>query len=152
MEKQEIKEELIESCREFIYQRLMVSEKALSNINDSKHSETKSSVGDKYETGRAMLHFEEDKHHKQLAEAKKVKMILDILDPEKVYERIAFGTVVYTDNGNYFISISAGRLIVDNVKYFAISSKTPLAQSLVGKTANDQVTFNEKPIKILSFF
>ena len=35
----------------------------------------------------------------------------------KVFDKVAFGIVVETDFGNYFISIAAGRIIVDEKKY-----------------------------------
>ena len=63
-----------------------------------------------------------------------------------------FGSVVITDQGNYFISISAGRLLVDEKKYFAISPQTPLAKEFLQKKAGDTATFNDKPIRILEVF
>ena len=152
MTKEDIKSDLILQCKEFITQRLLVSEKAIRDVSESRESESKSSVGDKYETGRAMLHMEEDKHKRQLSEARKVKMILDQVNPDRVLETIGFGSVILTDFGNYFISISAGRIIVEKEKYFAISVQTPLAQSLIGKKAGDKVNFNDKEIIIKDFF
>ena len=57
-----------------------------------------------------------------------------------------------TDFGNYFISIAAGRILVDEKKYFAISPQAPLAKELMQKEKGDMITFNDKSIKILDVF
>ena len=69
-----------------------------------------------------------------------------------LHEKATFGSVVKTDQGNYFISISAGRLLIEKDKYFAISPQTPLAREFLQKSAGDVATFNDKPIQILDVF
>ena len=69
-----------------------------------------------------------------------------------MFDRVAFGSVVQTDFGNYFISIAAGRILVDEKKYFAISPQAPLAKELMQKEKGDMITFNDKSIKILDVF
>ena len=68
-------------------------------MNDAQRSaneEGKSSAGDKYETGRAMMQIERDKAANQLEEALKLKRILDQIQPEVQHERILIGSVVIT--------------------------------------------------------
>ena len=143
---------MIEQCEEFVQQKIDVFEKLMNEAQESANNETKSSAGDKFETGRAMMHAERDKNAQQLSEAMKIKMKLDLLKRTSVSDKISFGSVVITSFGNYFISISAGRVVVDNVKYFAVSPQAPLAQILLQKKAGDIVEFNDKEIKILEVF
>ena len=152
MTKTQIKEELLEECREFIQQRIDVSKKAMNNAQDSANNETKSSAGDKFETGRAMMQMEVDKNARQLSEATQVRLKLDLVNPEMLYDKVRFGSVIITELANYFIAISAGRIIVDDVKYYAISPQAPLAIEMLQKKAGDIVTFNDKPMKILEVF
>jgi len=152
MKKKFIKQSLIEQCEEFVQQKIDVFEKLMNEAQESANNETKSSAGDKFETGRAMMHAERDKNAQQLSEAMKIKMKLDLLKRTSVSDKISFGSVVITSFGNYFISISAGRVVVDNVKYFAVSPQAPLAQILLQKKAGDIVEFNDKEIKILEVF
>ena len=152
MTKTQIKEELLEECREFIQQRIDVSQKAMDNAQDSANNETKSSAGDKFETGRAMMQMEVDKNARQLSEASRVKLLLDMVNPEMIYDKVRFGSVVKTDLANYFIAISAGRIIVEDVKYYAISPQAPLAIAMLQKKVGDTISFNEKPLKILEVF
>jgi transcription elongation GreA/GreB family factor len=147
-----IKQSLIEQCEEFVQQKIDVAEKLMNEAQDSANNETKSSAGDKFETGRAMMHAERDKNAQQLSEAMKVKMQLDRLKRAESSEKISFGSVVMTSFGNYFVSISAGRIIVDDEKYFAISPQAPLAKSFLQKEVGDVVDFNDQKIKILEVF
>ena len=148
----EIKESLLEKCRTYILQRMNVAEKAMNDAQDGANNETKSSAGDKYETGRAMMQMERDKNARQFSEAKRVKMMLDMVKPDRSFEKVSFGSVVETDFGNYFIAISAGRVMVDGKKYFAISPQAPLAKEMLQKSAGDEISFNDKPLRILNVF
>ena len=51
----EIKEKLYTKCIQFIENRHQTIQNSISEIQESLLSETKSSAGDKHETGRAML-------------------------------------------------------------------------------------------------
>jgi len=152
MKKKIIKQSLIKQCEEIVQQKIDMFEKLMNESQESANNETKSSAGDKFETGRAMMQAERDKNAQQFSEAMRVKMKLDLLKRTSVSEKISFGSIVITSFGNYFISISAGRLIVDNEKYFAISPQAPLAQILLQKKAGDIIEFNDREIKIIEVF
>lgn len=152
MDKFEIKQTLLEEVEELIYQKIALFQKMMDDAQDSANNETKSSAGDKFETGRAMMHIERDKNAKQLSEARKLELFLSQTKADKIFDKIAFGSVVQTDCGNYFISIAAGRILVDEKKYFAISPQSPLAKELMQKEKGDTITFNDKTVKILDVF
>ena len=147
-----IKQQLYNQCLAFIDNRLLTVQNTIADIQKSLLSETKSSAGDKYETGRAMMQLEKDKHSRQLSEALKVQMILSRIDPEKICDRVEFGSVVITTMGTYFIAISAGRIKLEGKSYYVISPKAPLAKDLIGKVAGDSTTFNDKEMKIVEVF
>ena len=152
MDKFEIKQALLEEVEELIYQKISVFQKMMDDAQDSANNETKSSAGDKFETGRAMMHLERDKNAKQLSEARKLELFLSQIKADRFFDRVSFGSVVQTDFGNYFISIAAGRIIVDGKKYFAISPQAPLAKEMMRKEKGETISFNDKPIKILEVF
>lgn len=152
MDKYEIKQALLEEVEELIYQKISIFQKMMDDAQDSANNETKSSAGDKFETGRAMMHNERDKNAQQLSEARKLELFLSQIKADRVFDRVAFGSVVQTDFGNYFISIAAGRILVDGKKYFAISPQAPLAKEMMRKEKGDTITFNDKPVKILDVF
>lgn len=152
MQKEEIKSQLLEQCIAFIDQRIDVSQKAIDAAQDSANQEGKSSMGDKYETGRSRMQLQKDQHSRQLNEALKVRMVLDLLDPGKAYETATFGSVVMTKLANYFISISAGRIFAGEQKFFAISKDTPLAKEMYGKKQGDKISFNGQKMEILEIY
>ena len=63
-----IKEVLFKECEDFVNKRLQTVEDIISSNQKALQSETKSSAGDKHETGRAMLQLEMEKAGQQLAE------------------------------------------------------------------------------------
>lgn len=136
-----IKQQLYNACFRFIENRLLTVQNTIAEIQESLTSETKSSAGDKHETGRAMLQLEREKAGNQLAEIVKVKEALSKIDPEKTSEVIGLGSVVYTSQANYYIAISAGELKFENDLIYAISPSTPIGRLLIGKTVGDTLLF-----------
>ncbi|NAS31006.1 3-oxoacyl-ACP synthase [Flavobacteriaceae bacterium R38] len=145
-----LKEALLEQCQLFVDERLKKLQKTIHDIQESLLSETKSSAGDKHETGRAMLQLEREKTGKQLAEVQKLNEMLNKIDLTITGEHIRLGSIVYTSQANYFIAISTGLLSVSNEQFFAIAPNTPIGKLLLGKKVNDDIFFNGKQIKITS--
>ena len=143
-----IKQELSNQCLEFVENRFQTIQNTIKEIQESLLSETKSSAGDKHETGRAMLQLEREKSGNQLAEIQKIKNILSKVDVTKTTKSIGLGSVVYTSKSNYFIAISSGVLQIEEEVFYAISSNTPIGQLLIGKTVGDIVKFREESFVI----
>ena len=139
-----IKENLYNQCLEFVETRFQTIQNTITEIQIALTSETKSSAGDKHETGRAMLQLEREKAGNQLAEIQKIKEVLSKINIENIPQTISLGTVVYTSKSNYFIAISAGELTIENELFYAISPNTPIGQLLIGKTNNDKIQFRNQ--------
>ena len=148
MKTQNIKKQLLQLCTTSLDTRLQSVLAVIEDIKQSLQSETKSSAGDKHETGRAMLQLEREKAGHQLAEIEKTKQILSKINTESTYKNIGLGSVVYTTTSNYFISISAGKLIVEDDTFYAISANTPIGQLLLGKSVGDVINFRNLEFKI----
>ncbi|MFT5165459.1 MAG: transcription elongation GreA/GreB family factor [Saprospiraceae bacterium] len=147
-----IKKSLLFQCAELMQEKVDVLEKMTSDMQDSANNETKSSAGDKFETGRAMMHMERDKYARQLAQAVLVRDQLERIDPEKIFDHVTFGAIVKTKLANYFIAISAGRIEVEGEKFYVISPQAPLAQEILQKKAGDTFVFNDQEVKVLEVF
>jgi len=145
-----IKEILYNECQLFIENRFRMISHSIKTIQNSLALETKNSAGDKHETGRAMLQLEREKVGKQLAEIQKTKVQLTKISITKSSKIISLGSVIYTDKGNYFMSISAGAIAFQNEQFYAISPKTPLGQLLLSKKEGDSIVFRENVYMILS--
>jgi len=143
-----IKEELYNKCLEFVNNRFQTVQNTIIEIQESLQSETKSSAGDKHETGRAMLQLEREKAGHQLAEIEKTKAILNKVNIAANHNSVALGSVVFTSQFNYFIAISAGELHVNSNKFFAISAATPIAKLLISKASGEEIVFRNTTIII----
>ena len=130
--------------------QLCAAEEAIRGAQESANEETKSSAGDKYETGRAMAQLEIEKLRSQWAEATKLKAALEQLREPANEERASRGSLVFTDQGNYFLSIPAGKLEVDGVTWFAISPASPLGSALMGTHIGETIAFQNKQIRVVA--
>jgi len=144
-----LKQELYIQCQAFADSRLKAIQKTIDEIQESLSSETKSSAGDKHETGRAMLQLEREKAGHQLAEIQKLNQLLPKIDISKTLQTIGLGSVVFTTQANYFIALSAGEIKADNQLFYAISASTPIASLLLGKQKGDQIKFRDQEFEII---
>ena len=117
-QKFQIKEELYKICEEDTERRINTLEEILKSIKESRNNETKSSVGDKYETGRSMMQMEEEKNKRQLLQVNQVKNELRKIDLRKRPEKVETGSLVTTNKGVYFISIGIGKAILGDQLYY----------------------------------
>ncbi|WP_233899991.1 GreA/GreB family elongation factor [Tenacibaculum piscium] len=147
-----IKEKLYEQCVIFVANRLKTVEEIISSNQRALQSETKSSAGDKHETGRAMLQLEMEKAGQQLHGIIKMKEILSKINTQNSQEnsKIAhLGSLVKTTKNSFYLSISSGQLIIDNQPYFAVSVSSPIGRILLGKKQGDVFIFNTMEQKIV---
>ncbi|PHQ61752.1 MAG: 3-oxoacyl-ACP synthase [Maribacter sp.] len=143
------KQTLFLFCQTFVEDRIARIQKGISSIQEAMFSETKSSAGDKHETGRAMLQLEREKLGQQLSEIEKVRQILYKVPTENKAAIIGLGSLVKTSQAYYYLAISAGEFKGKKPSVFCISSATPIGRLLVGKSVADVVVFNGQEIKIL---
>ncbi|MCB9211742.1 MAG: 3-oxoacyl-ACP synthase [Ignavibacteriales bacterium] len=148
--KLEIKRELFSLCKDYVDDKIQNAEEAIESAQSSANEETKSSSGDQYETSRSMIQLEIEKYSEQLNDGLKLKKALSQISIEKTYQTVLPGSLVSTNNGNFFIAISAGKLIIDKSEYIAISLSSPIGQSLYNKAVSDEITFRDKVYLIKS--
>lgn len=144
-----VKQKLHQHCLQHTQGRISVIESALASIEESRNNETKSSAGDKYETGRAMMQQEEEKYRVQLANVVHLQNVLTGMDPGERKQKVGLGSLVITDTGKYYIAIGLGKIKLDDSLYYAVSLAAPISQALLHKEQGDHLHFNGKPIRIL---
>ena len=142
------KAHLINHLRSHLLERVAAANEAIASAREAFGSETKSSAGDKHEVGRAMVQQELDKLEEQRTKLKGLQLDLERVPMERKYDRVAFGSLVSTDNGLYFVAIGIGAVEVDGTRCYAISMASPIGQVLAGKTVRESVSFNGKVLVI----
>ncbi|MEO6901732.1 MAG: 3-oxoacyl-ACP synthase [Bacteroidia bacterium] len=147
---QSLKMTLHVHCLKYIEKCIDNVQQAIDDAMQSGNNETKNSAGDKHETGRALLHLEQEKNSKQLYEAIALKEKLIRIDPYHSSNIISVGSIVFTTNGNFYIAIAAGKLEIDGKVYFTISPSSPIAIKLIGKKPEQCIEVNDRHYEILS--
>lgn len=137
-----IKFRLYQLCERHINDRIDALRRAIEDAQTSANDETKSSAGDKYETGRAMAQLEIEKNSGQLLEALKVKQALANIRWDERFETVRPGSLVITDRVALFIAVSVGKVSLDGNTYLVISPTAPLALQLMGRGVGDRGMFN----------
>ncbi|MBU3011409.1 GreA/GreB family elongation factor [Polaribacter vadi] len=145
----DLKQELFKQCAVFVNKRSQTVEEIISSNQKALQSETKSSAGDKHETGRAMLQLEMEKASQQLAGISVMNQILAKIDASKTSDIAHLGSIVITEKANYFLSISAGKLTAFGKDYYAVSVSSPIGKILLGKKVNEEYSFNKINNKVI---
>jgi len=134
-----LKQQLHSACEAVVSARIQNIQTELALTQASANEETKSSSGDKYETGRSMAQLEIEKATQQLRDAEHtLRTLLSV--PLHTTPVAANGSVVITDLHRYYIAIAAGRIQVGGHTYFAVSPASPAGLALMGHRIGDTIT------------
>ncbi|WP_374446576.1 hypothetical protein [Epilithonimonas sp.] len=137
---------LLQIIKTKLSEKIQNFEKLIAETRAS-NNDTKSSMGDKYETGREMLQQEINNLQVQLNE------VLNQLNFLKTFlikpcDKAEKGAIVKTEKGLFFISVSLGEITFENQKIICISPESPLAKAIHGKRKNEVFTINNINQKI----
>lgn len=117
----------------------------------ASNNETKSSMGDKFETTREMVQQEINNLQIQLNENANARNSLKLINV-KPHQIVGLGSLVQTDKGLFYIAVSLGEIIFDKKKIFVISTESPLAKELFGNKKNDEISLNNSKQMILEIW
>jgi hypothetical protein len=141
---QALKSALYQLCLNFIEERILNASTALKQAREASNDDTKSSAGDKYETSREMAQQDIDRNKRLLMDAQENQKLLLTIKDTPLNEIARNGSLVYTNQGKFYLSISAGQLNLNGEIFFAISSVSPIGKLLLGKQNGDTFDFNGK--------
>lgn len=145
-----MKQKLLEKVKEIIESRMQTSFEAMEAAKNSANEEGKSSAGDKYETARAMGQLDREMNGRMYEQARQERLSLDKIDSESVFTKVAFGALTETTMGYFFVSIGAGIVELNGIKFMVISQEAPIGQIILGKSVEETFEFRGKIHKILS--
>lgn len=145
-----LKKQIIQTCLEELDQKIKVLDSEYALYRESAAGETKSTAGDKHDTAKSMMQYEQEKMGAQLSELRKLRQILLSIKPDQNSAVVAQGSLVRCEQQNFFIGISSRPVIVDKQTYLPLSLQAPLGRLMLGKTAGAFFEFNQKQYRILS--
>lgn len=141
-----IKRQLLEHCFQFVQHKKSVISKSIESNKNDLYSETKSSAGDKHETGRAMIQLEMEKSGQQLEVVSEMEKVVERIQVENKSDIVKLGSLIKTSKGTYFLAISVGQVKFENNTYFVVSSQSPIGKQLLGKYVGDVIPFNKAEV------
>ena len=104
---------------------------------------------DRYDSYRTKMMRARDMYAKQLSNANASLRYLQEALRMPPFERAEHGSIVITDKQRFFLSIGAGKFVVNDSEsptgmqyYFAISAQTPIYAALKGKKVGDSFIIN----------
>ena len=147
---QELKQQLYILCGEYLANKEEVIKKLMNDAQDAANEDTKSSAGDKYETGREVMQQEVELNRTRLNELNKFKLALDMIKADQKNDTAIPGALVQTSNGSYYIAISAGQLKQNGNTYYSISIESPIGAKMRGLKAGEQFMLNGRNFVIES--
>ena len=146
------KEKVHSAILENVNERIQSLNSILKDTFQATAEDSKSSAGDKHETGVAMAQLEQEKLTKQINEFLLLKEALLKINPSKVHTKIEVGSLVETNNGWYYFSVGLGAVKMNETTIFAMNALAPIGTLLNGKMKGEQVVFNGKTTEILNVF
>lgn len=139
-----LKKQLYALCTEHVEKRVQSLRSALKDMQDSVNEETKSSAGDKHETGRAMMQLETEQLSSQLREVLNEQDRLRQIQSDRRSRFVEPGALVITDSLRLYFAISVGKLLLNGEEYFALSLQTPLGLAAKARQEGGTFAFQNK--------
>ena len=139
-----LKNILFQHCAEHLNRSLLLFEKRKAEILEALASDSKNSAGDKHETGRAMIQLEREKLGEQIKETERNLRLLLPLENHRISDKASLGSIIHTDTFNYYMAISAPKVVIDDTPYYCISAQSPIGRLILGKKVGDPISFNGK--------
>lgn len=141
------KQKLMDECKNIVLEKLQNIQNAIDSYKTDLNSETKSSAGDKHETGRAMLQLEMEKLGEQYQNVLTQKQVLNKIDVSNS-QLARIGSVVVVNNNHYFLATSIGQVKLEDKIIMVVSINSPIGRLLLGKKKKDSFIFNGKEVQI----
>lgn len=134
------KDKIIDTIRTKIADKIQTFEKLIAETRAS-NNETKSSMGDKYETSREMVQQEINNLQRQLNETVNQQALIQKITSEPSL-KVQNGALVKTDRGLFYVAVSVGEISIDQQKIMTVSAESPLIKAMFGKKKGDVFTIN----------
>lgn len=145
----QIKQQLHQMLNTQLDEKLKAIHQDMYETSESMKNDTKSSAGDKFETGREMIQQELNNLQGQMKKLLHLQKDLSQIKLNETHQEIAFGSLIMASNGNYYMSAALGKVVMDKKDYYTLSMASPIGKALKGAKKGDVISFQGREIKIL---
>jgi len=151
MKKIEIKNKIIEFSKIELGEKIDFLNRAINDAQKEAASH-KGRMESRYDTFREEAQAKRDAYKKQLFDTQKLLSVINEISP-KINKEIQIGSIVETNENNYFISVGIlDKIEINKQKYSPISPESPIGQILLQKKIGEEFEFRERKIKIKNIF
>jgi hypothetical protein len=148
-EKVKLKKSLLNKCIDIQKQTVSIAKKAMEDALSSANAEKVSEeLSDSF---RESMHATRDMYARQANEGVNNLGLLNRINIVE-HDKVKFGSVVFTNFQNYFISTGLGEIKVDDLSFQAVSTLAPLFQILVDKRKGDTFMFLDRLYTVIEVF
>ncbi|MDA8695787.1 hypothetical protein N9L83_02440 [Flavobacteriales bacterium] len=145
------RQEVVEALEASMDAGLKRVRRAFEELQGSLEGESKSTAGDKHETGRAMVQMEMEQAAGRLSRVEGMIRQWHALEPARGRQEVRPGAVVTTDQGGFVMGVAWGAFDVEKEKTWrAISADAPLARAMQAASPGSSVEFRGRMWQIIS--
>jgi hypothetical protein len=144
-----LKQGIYEVVCHLLTEKIQTAETAMQAAQASANEETKSSAGDKYETGRAMAQNDRDMYARQFLQLKQEMQTVDWAFKTTVSEIVSAGSLVHTSLGWIWIAVSIGHVKWETTSVMVVSAASPIGQSIWHKKVGETFVFRNQTHQII---
>ncbi len=148
-EKIKLKKALLNKCIDIQKNTVSIAKKAMEDALTSANAEkVTEELSDSF---RESMHATRDMYARQANEGVNNLGLLNRINIVE-HDKVKFGSVVFTNFQNYFISTGLGEIKVDDLSFQAVSTLAPLFQILVDKKKGDTFMFLDRLYTVIEVF
>ncbi len=146
-----LKQKLYEAC-------LKMQRNSVQRVKDVMKEAQESALADDenseelFDSYREQMQHTRDMYASQLQVAQNDLEVLERVPGNDLTTVIESGAVVRTENQNFFVAISLGKVDLDGKTYFPISTSSPIFQAMVGLKQGASFQFRDKKYTIKEVF
>ena len=121
----------------------------MASLKESLGAESKSSAGDKHETGRAMIHLEQERVQETVGRLEHMRGVLvQRATQGKAIQRVSPGALVETTGPWVLVGVPLGKVQLPDALVLCVGVEAPLAQQWHGAQPGDQVVLGSQELTI----
>ena len=143
------KESIIQALIRELEERKASINNDIAALEESKNNDTKSSMGDKYETSREMAQAEWNKLQERKGQIVQQIHVLQQIQTGSPHQKVNHGSLVITPTLRLFFAIPFGKFNFNETEWMGVSLHSPIGKAFEGKKNGEIVEFNQNQYPIL---
>ena len=153
MDEKSTRQDIFDSLCSELDKSLKSRRSHLYSLREALGSETKSSAGDKHETGRAMIHLEQARVLEAVNRLEAMRSKLrQYAAAVGTVQRVSPGALVETTGPWVLVGVPLGKMQLPNALVLCVGAEAPLAQQWHGAQPGDQVALGPQKLTIQAIY